>query len=73
MNRMSKDAIDTKEALRVLPPLVRGYLRLGAVVGDGAVVDHQFGTTDVLIVMPVSGIKTRYVTHFGASSELNAA
>jgi putative hemolysin len=37
------------------------------------VVDHQFGTTDVLIVMPVSGIKTRYVTHFGASSELNAA
>jgi putative hemolysin len=72
MNRMSKEAIDTKEALRVLPPLERGYLRLGAVVGDGAVVDHQFGTTDVLIVMPVSGIKTRYVTHFGASSELNA-
>jgi putative hemolysin len=73
MNRMSKDAIDAKEALRALPPLIRGYLRLGAVVGDGAVVDHQFGTTDVLIVMPVSGINTRYFAHFGAPGELNAA
>jgi putative hemolysin len=73
MNRMSKDAIDTKEALRALPPLIRGYLRLGAAIGDGAVIDHQFGTTDVLIVLPVSGINTRYFAHFGAPEELDAA
>jgi putative hemolysin len=73
MNRMSKDALDAKEALRRLPPLIRGYLRLGAVIGDGAVIDHQFGTTDVLIVLPVSGINTRYFAHFGAPGELNAA
>lgn len=74
MNRMSKDAVDTKEALRMLPPLIRGYLRLGAVIGDGAVVDHQFGTTDVLIVLPVSGINSRYLAHFGApDEELSAA
>ncbi|NBX73869.1 MAG: GNAT family N-acetyltransferase, partial [Alphaproteobacteria bacterium] len=30
-----------------LPPLIKGYLRVGAFVGDGAVVDHQFNTTDV--------------------------
>ena len=33
-----------------LPPLIKGYLRLGAMIGDGAVIDHQFGTTDVLIM-----------------------
>jgi putative hemolysin len=55
MNRTSKDAIDTKNALRVLPPLIKGYLRLGAYIGDGAVVDYEFGTTDVLIVLPIAG------------------
>ena len=44
--------------------MIKGYLRLGAYIGDGAVVDHEFGTTDVLIVLPVSAIKKRYVEHF---------
>ncbi len=64
MNCMSKEAIDPKEALRVLPPLIKGYLRVGASIGDGAVVDHEFGTTDVLIILPVSAIKQRYIEHF---------
>jgi len=50
--------------LRMLPPLIKGDLRLGAYIGDGAVVDHEFGTTDVLIVLPVSAIKKRYIEHF---------
>jgi putative hemolysin len=73
MNRIAKDAIDTKAALRMLPPLIKGYLRVGAFVGDGAVVDHQFGTTDVLIVMPVSSISGRYLDHFGADATRHAA
>jgi L-ornithine Nalpha-acyltransferase len=64
INRMSKEVIDPKEALRVLPPLIKGYLRVGASIGDGAVVDHEFGTTDVLIILPVSAIKQRYIEHF---------
>lgn len=67
MNRLSKEAIDPKAALRGLPPLVKGYLRLGAFIGDGAVVDHEFGTTDVLIVLPVSVISARYLEHFDLS------
>jgi len=67
MNRMSREAIDPKAALRMLPPLIKGYLRLGALVGDGAVVDHEFGTTDVLIVLPVAAIKQRYLEHFDLS------
>lgn len=73
MNMMAKDAIDTKAALKALPPLIKGYLRVGAFIGDGAVVDHQFGTTDVLVVMPVSAINERYLGHFGADASRHAA
>jgi putative hemolysin len=69
MNRLSKEAIDPKQALRALPPLLKGYLRLGAFVGDGAVVDHEFGTTDVLVVMPMSAVKQRYVEYFDLSTK----
>ena len=30
MNLMPKDAIDMKEALRALPPMIKGYVRAGA-------------------------------------------
>ena len=53
--------------------MIKGYLRLGAYIGDGAVIDHQFGTTDVLIVMPVSAINTRYIEHFGIDASRHAA
>jgi putative hemolysin len=74
MNRIPKDAIDTKQALRELPPLVKGYLRLGAFIGDGAVIDHQFGTTDVLIVLPMAQLAARYRERFvGAADEQKIA
>lgn len=67
MNRMPKEAIDIREARRTLPPLIKGYLRAGAQIGDGAVIDRQFGTTDVFIYMPVAGIDSRYQNRFGAT------
>jgi putative hemolysin len=73
MDRIAPEAIDRKAAWRQLPPLIKGYLRLGAFVGEGAVVDHQFGTTDVLIVLPVAGINARYIQHFGPGAERYAA
>jgi L-ornithine Nalpha-acyltransferase len=73
LNRMPKAAIAPKTALQLLPPLIKGYLRLGAFVGDGAVIDRQFGTTDVLIILPVSAIRARYLAHFGPGAERHAA
>ena len=67
MNRLSKEAVDPKEALRALPPLLKGYLRLGAYIGEGAVIDHEFGTTDVLVVLPLTVIQKRYFEHFDLS------
>jgi len=73
MNRIAKDAIDPKQALRLLPPLIKGYLRLGAYIGDGAVIDRQFGSTDVLVVLPMSRIKARYFAHFSPNAQRAAA
>jgi putative hemolysin len=68
MDLLPADRIDARAALQALPPLIKGYLRLGARVGDGAVIDRAFGTTDVLIVLPVTSISSRYVAHYGADA-----
>lgn len=72
MDLLAKDKVDFKQALKAMPPLIKGYLRLGAFVGDGAVIDRQFGTTDVLIILPVEKIDPRYFEHFGAPDELKS-
>ena len=47
-----------------LPPLVKGYLRLGGFVGDGAVIDRQFDTIDVCIVVAVDRVTDKYFNHY---------
>lgn len=71
MNMLPKEAVDMRAALKGMPPLIKGYLRLGAYIGDGAVIDYQFGTTDVVIILPVEQINERYFAHFGAPDELS--
>ena len=65
MNLLAKDEIDLKTAMKSLPPLIKGYLRLGATFGEGAVIDRQFGTTDVFVALKVGDIDPRYVAHYG--------
>jgi L-ornithine Nalpha-acyltransferase len=73
MDRIRATDIDAKATLKALPPLLKGYLRIGARFGDGAVIDRQFGTTDVLVILPVSSIDPRYVDYYGADGERYAA
>lgn len=64
MNLMPKDAVDAKKALVAMPPLIKGYLRLGGFVGDGAIIDKQFNTIDVSIVVKVGLVSDRYRKHY---------
>jgi putative hemolysin len=74
MDILDKDAIDPEQALATIPPLIKGYLRLGGFVGDGAVVDYDFNCTDVCIVVQASLLTTRYARHYGCEvKSLNAA
>ncbi|HEY6335223.1 MAG TPA: GNAT family N-acyltransferase [Alphaproteobacteria bacterium] len=64
MRALDPAEINPKRALAELPPLIKGYLRLGGFVGDGAVIDHQFNTTDVLILVKTGWVTEKYREHF---------
>jgi putative hemolysin len=64
MRRVSPDRIDPRRAQAQLPPLIKGYLRLGGFIGDGAVIDHEFNTTDVAIVVKSDLITDKYYRHY---------
>jgi putative hemolysin len=69
MDRLPAASIDVRAASRALPPLIKGYLRLGAMVGDGGFVDHQFNTVDVFVVLPVERITSRYAGKFVGAND----
>lgn len=73
MDLMPAEAINLKQAMLALPPLLKGYLRVGAMIGEGCVIDQEFGTTDVFIILPVAKIKQRYIKHYGADASRFAA
>lgn len=64
MRRMDRAAVDARIGSLSLPPLIKGYLRAGGFVGDGAVVDREFNTIDVAIVVKVDLVTKRYLNHY---------
>jgi putative hemolysin len=64
MRRKDPASIDKRPTLAALPPLVKGYLRLGGFVGDGAVLDEQFNTTDVSVVVKTDLVTQKYLKHY---------
>jgi putative hemolysin len=64
MRRREAGTIDPRRALASLPPLIKGYLRLGGFVGDGAVIDSQFNTTDVAVVVKTDLVTDSYYRHY---------
>ncbi len=64
MDLMPADAIDKRATLSNLPPLIKGYLRIGGFIGDGAVVDEQFNTTDVCVLVKTDLVTEKYIRHF---------
>ena len=69
LDRIAPGGYDVRAAQRALPPLIKGYLRVGAMIGDGAFVDRQFNTVDVFVVMPVEGITRRYLDRFTTAND----
>ena len=69
MRRVAMGAIDAGRALNALPPLIKGYLRLGGFIGDGAVIDEQFNTTDVCILVKTDLITDKYSRHYERQSK----
>jgi L-ornithine Nalpha-acyltransferase len=53
-----------RRAFAALPPLIKGYLRLGGAVSGGAVIDKECNTTDVSMVVDATKIGNKYISHF---------
>ncbi len=64
MNILPRETFSERRTFASLPPLIKGYLRLGATIGSGAVIDEQFNTTDVCIVVQTSLMTERYRKYF---------
>jgi putative hemolysin len=55
---------DIKAIYKQFPPLVKGYLRLGAMICGEPAYDKEFGTTDFLIVVDTKQIADKYKDHY---------
>ncbi len=64
--------IELQRGKAMLPPLLKAYLRMGGVIGDGAVVDHLFNTVDVCLVLPTDRLKDRYLRHLATRAPSDA-
>ena len=64
MDMLERDSYDPRKAMARVPPLIKGYLRLGGFVGDGAVIDSQFNTTDVFIIVKTELVTEKYIRHY---------
>ncbi len=69
MERIAREDVDARAALREIPPLIKGYLRLNGVIGDGAVVDAAYNTTDVAIVVETEKLTDKYFHRYGQAGE----
>jgi putative hemolysin len=71
MNLLPSDQVHTKSVMNKLPPLIKGYLRVGAWVGDGAYIDRQWNSVDVFILVKTDKITPKYMEHYGLSGVVN--
>ncbi|MBT3792483.1 MAG: GNAT family N-acetyltransferase [Rhodospirillales bacterium] len=70
MDMVKPESMNARRVMASLPPLIKGYLRLGGFIGDGAVVDEQFNTTDVCIVVKTNLVTKKYFRHFERTARL---
>ena len=60
MDLIPAAGLDRKAAMTAMPALIKAYLRLGGVVGEGAWIDHAFNTTDVFLLMDTAAMSERH-------------
>lgn len=56
-------ALDQKRPAEI-PPLLKGYMRLGAYICGDPAWDPDFNTADVLVLLPMNRMNKRYARHF---------
>lgn len=66
MRQMTDEKINIRKALRGIPTLMRGYLKLGGLIADEMVIDYQFNTIFTCIFVDITKIpKATYLNFIG--------
>lgn len=60
--KIAKNQIDIKSTFKLLPPLIKAYLRVGSWIGKGAILDKKFKTIDVCIILKAKNIPNKYMS-----------
>ncbi len=55
---------NSKEITKSIPPIIKGYVRLGAKISSAPAIDNVFGTTDVFVLFDRKEIDGRYGKHY---------
>lgn len=55
---------EPRRILRRLTPMMKGYLRAGAMIGGAPAYDAEFGTADLLVLLEVDKMTERYKHHY---------
>ena len=68
MNMLPPEQVERRLALSQMPPLIKGYMRAGCAFGDGAIIDPQFSTVDVFVMLIIKNVEARYFDRFGSEA-----
>ena len=71
MDWLDAESCSTPRVVASMPPLIKGYLKLGCYIGDGAVKDPSANTTDVSIILPTNAVTDKYFERYAASHSQN--
>ena len=64
MDLVAPGDLSRQAAMAAMPALIKAYLRLGGVVGEGAWIDHAFNTTDVFLLMDTAAMSARHRRYY---------
>lgn len=65
MDLLPADQRDRRAAMLQMPALIKAYLRLGGVVGEGAYIDRDFNTMDVCLILEAARMTARQRALYG--------
>lgn len=64
MDMIAPEALDRRAAMVGMPALIKAYLRLGGMVGEGAFIDRAFNTTDVFLLMDTTAMSAKHKRYY---------
>lgn len=60
MDLIPAEQLDRRAAMTGMPALIKAYLRLGGMVGEGAWLDRAFNTTDVFLMVDTKAMSEKH-------------